>query len=234
MEKLKILIVDDHNLFRDSVAKFIKLYNKYEVAYHAENWSQAVELMKAQVKIDLMVVDLGLSKKGQSDTFSPVEGLELARFLHEQFYVPKMYEWKTILITGQRTDNLGLHIHRAFTYNINGFLLKGCQPEELIKAFDEVMNGRSYYRGEVNKLLSGYMNTRRELPKHEFQSLNPSELETLEMISDGFTSAKIAQVKKISEGGVENIRRKIKEKLGGNNLAHCVSIAYKLGILRIH
>jgi DNA-binding NarL/FixJ family response regulator len=233
-DKIKILIVDDAALIRSSIGRYISIYDELSVEHYAEGWKEADKLLEQKVDIDLMLIDLGLTNHDPAYAFSSNEGLNLAKYLKERHFIPRVYEWKTIIITGQRNPNLGLFIHQAFSANINGFLLKTCPPDELILAFKSVMAGENYYRGEVNRLLSQYMNSRNTLPKNDVRELKPQELEVLELVSEGWKTTEIAKEIPLSNAGVEAIRSKIMEKLGGKNITHCVSIAYKLGILKIH
>lgn len=229
-----IMIVEDHLLLRGMLGKYLQTYPEFHLSHSASSWEEAISTLEQGERIDLILIDLGLTYPG-NQAYQNDAGLLLAKHIMENYFVARVYECKIILITGQDTQNIGLYIYQAFQSHIHGFLHKSSSPDELIMAFKEAVSGRLYYRGEINNLMSNYIQTLRELPRTPTPpSLSPLESEILSMIADGYSSKEMSKKRGTTEAAVEAHRRTLKQKLGAKNMPHAVAIAFKRGILGLH
>jgi DNA-binding NarL/FixJ family response regulator len=202
-QTIRILIADDHPIFRDGLKRLLELEPSFRVVGEASDGVEAVKLTR-QLKPDILLLDLAMPR---------VPGLEaLAELASGQVPV------RTILLTAaiERTQ-----IVEALQLGARGIVLKESATELLMKSIRSVMAGQ-YWVGRES--VSDLVATLRELmprggeePPGRRYGLTPRELEVISTIVAGYTNKDIAEKFSISEQTVKHHLTNIFDKLGVSN-----------------
>jgi len=201
---MKILIADDHSVVRRGLLMIIK--DAYPFAEITEV-TDGTDLIHAAGKNDWNIIISDISMPGKS-------GIEMIKEIKE--IVPKI----PILI---------LSVHAAEQYAVrtikagaSGYLNKESAPEELVKAIDQIMNGRKYITADVAEMLANSINNENEQP-HTL--LSDREYEVLKQIASGKTVSEIADILFLSPNTISTYRSRILEKMNMHSNAELTHYA---------
>ncbi|MEE8448185.1 MAG: response regulator transcription factor [Thermodesulfobacteriota bacterium] len=213
MEPIKVLIVDDHPLFRQGLAGILVEQEGIELVGEAGHGEEAVERVK-ELMPDLVLMDIYMPG---------CDGLEATRRIKKEFpYI------KIIILTVAEEDRL---LFEAIKSGAQGYLLKNIEPTELINMLRGVFKGDApISRHTAAKILSEFGRQIRK--ERELASpLTSREREVLELVAKGLTNKKIGNTLFISEHTVKNHLRNILEKLHLANRAQAVAYALEKGLI---
>lgn len=191
--KVKIGLVDDHQLFLKSLSLMLESFNNYEVVIEALNGKDLMQKIDISGKIpDIMLIDVNM----------PImEGIETTQKLSEKY--PAMH---LIALSMNDQDRAIIGMFRA---GCCAYLLKDTHPTELEKALDEV-KAHGYYNADINNI-----NFRRLLMKsNEKQQivLTPKEQQFLPLACSDLTYKQIAAQMGVSERTVDGYRESLFQK----------------------
>jgi len=218
MEPIKLLLVDDHALFRKGVASALASHTDIEVVGEASNGEEA--LNKAR---DLMpdVILMDISMPG-------CDGLEATRRIKAE--IPYV---KIIILTVAEQDE---SLFEAIKSGAHGYLLKTIEPRHLLEALRGVFKGEApISRVTASKILKEFARrSQRSAPQEAppVGKLSPRESEILELLTKGATNKEIAATLCISIHTVKNHLQNIMDKLHIQNRAQAVAYAFEAGLGR--
>lgn len=205
--RIKVLIVDDHPLFRNGLRQVIVSDSRFELAGEAGDGESALKFI-LEKKPDVAVLDVNLPK---------LTGLEVARRLHG-----KKNPTRIIILTMHKEEEL---INRALDSGAKGFVLKENAVEDILDAIQTVAQGEHYLSPNVSTFLVHRRN-RAELlaaQKSGLDDLTKAERRVLKLVAEKKTSRQIAAELFISPRTVEAHRANIRIKLelrGSHSLLH--------------
>jgi DNA-binding NarL/FixJ family response regulator len=194
-KKERVVIVDDHPLFRERLSELINGEPDLEVCGEAEDAQQAIGLIRDSSP-DLAVVDISL--KGCS-------GLVLIKSIRAlSIGVP-------ILVLSMQDESL--YAERALRSGATGYITKDEPADNVLSAIRRVLAGEIYLSGSMTSvflkgLTSGMKSTARPLDR-----LTDRELEVLELIGHGHTTRQIAETLQLGVATVDTYRARVKEKM---------------------
>ena len=207
MSTIKVIIADDHPVFRNGLENILK---------HVKTIGQIKQAGNGREVIDML--ENGLAEIVFMDINMPVmDGITATRTIKKQFPFVK------VIALSMHDDRE--HIKEMFTAGAVGYLLKNTTKEEVEDAIKTVMNGESFYTKEVSDvLLKNILSTQ---PKNHTitDPLSDREIEVLRLICKQFSTKEIAEQLFISERTVENHRIKLLQKTGSKNIAGLVFYA---------
>lgn len=216
MNKIKILVADDHNIVRESLIAFLKQRKNFQIIGEASNGIEAVKKTK-ELNPDIVLMDIGMPG---------MDGLEATKLI-----VKNNPAIKIIALTVHDEEGYVLEVIHS---GAKGYLLKNTTSDELINAVEMVFNGELYYSREVSQVVvQQYYKT---LEKHEeLNSLNLTarEKEVLKLIANGLQNKEIAEKLFLSIRTVEAHRDSIKKKLKINSTAGLIKYAIKIGLIEV-
>jgi len=210
MSRIKIAIVDDHQLFRDGIHSLLSKHDEFEIVISSENGKDFFEALKKGNLPEILLLDL---------TMPEMNGFEVLIRLKKKY--PRI---KAIAISMHDDGN---YIMQSIRGGAFGYLLKNADEEELLLAIDTVLNGNKYFNQEISQKMINIMSLEGVSPK----KLSPKEMEILKLIADGQTTKEIAQKLFISTRTVETHRNNMMKKLEVKNTPELINKAAQLSLL---
>lgn len=203
----RIVVVDDHPLFRKGLEQFIRSENGFEVCGEAGNSAEAMDLIR-RLKPDLVIVDLSLP--GAS-------GIELIKNIRAEF------TRLAILVLSMHDESL--YALRALRAGAQGYVMKQEALGNIMIAIREILAGRSYLSPAMSsEVITNFAHGSSGKP-NATDKLSDRELEILELIGRGRDVRDIARELHLSPKTVETHRAHIKEKLNLQNARQVVRFA---------
>jgi DNA-binding NarL/FixJ family response regulator len=195
--RTRVLIVDDHPLFRNGLRLVIQNDRRFELVGEAGDGTTAWQSIQNQ-QPDVAVLDINLPG---------LTGLEVARKVHE-----KKLATRVIILTMFKEEDL---INRALDLGVNGFVLKENAAEDIVSAIVTAANGEHYLSPAVSGFLVRRRNRAETLAAHKpgLEDLTKAERRILKLIAEKKTSRAIAGELFISPRTVEAHRANISGKL---------------------
>jgi len=210
IEKINVLVVDDHKIVRDGILSLLQDEPEIQIIAEAENGKDALEKI-LKVQPDLVLIDINM----------PVmNGIECT------YEITKTYPQLKVLALTMLNELE--HIKNMLSAGARGYILKNSGKDELVQAIKSVMAGRNYFSNEVKDMIMMEMIKKKSTPGKiigEKVPLTPRELDVLELILKEFTNQEIADKLFISVRTVDAHRRNLLEKTGSRNTAGLVRFA---------
>ena len=215
MKKIRVLLVDDHQIIRDGIKLILDSAKDIEVMAEASNGTDAIQyLEKNSRNVDIVLMDINMPELNGIDT------IEIITKLHKNL--------KILALTMHSEQTYILKMIRAGAL---GYVLKDAGGEKLIEAIKMVSLGKKYYSNEVSvTLINSIINGNVDNPSSKFD-LTEREIDVLNNIVGGDTNFQIGDKLCISNRTVETHRRNIMKKLNAKNTAEMVHLAVKKGIV---
>lgn len=209
----RILIADDHELFRRGVAAELTQVQGWLVAGEATNGRDAVALA-ASLKPDIVVLDL---------TMPELNGLEAARQI-----VLADPSARILILTAHESEQL---VREVLSAGAQGYVLKSDAGRTLVTALRELLEGRSFFTSNVARMvLEGYLRSesREAVPA---QTLSAREREIVQLLAEGNSNKDIARALNISVKTAETHRSNVMRKMEFDSLAELVRYAIRNNII---
>lgn len=208
-DKVKIILADDHQLFRKGIKALLEENPDFNIIGEAEDGQELITLLET-LHPNIVLIDISMPHKN---------GLEVMKESKSKF--PDV---KFIVLT-MHTD--GHYVAQSVKNGAMGYLMKNTNKEELFEAINEVLFGRKYFNKEISSLLINAM----ALQEDTIKKLSQRESEVLKCVAEGFTTKQIASDLCISTRTVETHRINIMKKLNVSNTAEMINKAKESGII---
>jgi DNA-binding NarL/FixJ family response regulator len=215
MQKIRVLVVDDHTIVRDGISALLALSMDIEVVGEAANGSEALEMVK-KLKPDVVLMDIAMPIMG---------GLEATRRICKEFQTK-------VLILTQYDDKE--YVFPVIEAGASGFISKVAASSELASGIRSVYQGDSYLSPSIAKLLiEDFQHGDRQGSIDPYEQLTSRERDVLKLVAEGYTTQQIASMLVISPKTVEGHRTNLMAKLGIHNRIELVKYAVRKGIINI-
>jgi DNA-binding NarL/FixJ family response regulator len=213
MGDVRILIADDHEIFRRGLAAELAQVPGWVVAAEAANGRQAVELA-AEIKPDIVVMDL---------TMPELHGLEAARRI-----IAADPAARILILTAHESEQL---VREVLSAGARGYVLKSDAGRILVAALQELIEGRMFFTSNVARLVvEGYLRNESRDPDTE-TGLSAREREIVQLLAEGNSNKDIARTLAISVKTAETHRSNIMRKMGFDSLPELVRYAIRNNII---
>lgn len=217
MQKIKVLVVDDHTIVRDGICALLALAGDIEVIGEATNGNEALNRVR-KLSPDVVLMDISMPVMG---------GLEATRRINKEFPGTK------VLVLTQYDDKE--YFFPVIESGASGYISKAAASSELIAGIRSVYRGDSYLSPSVTKLLvDEYKNTSGERVNQDpYNQLTGREREILKLLAEGRGTQEIAKMLVITPKTVEGHKTNLMAKLGVHNRVELVKYALRKGIINI-
>jgi DNA-binding NarL/FixJ family response regulator len=211
----KIIIAEDHRLFREGIKALLEKSAEFQIVAEAGDGLEAIRSARKN-KADLMILDLSMPKLG---------GISAIREIKRQF--PNI---KILVLTIHQSDQ---YVLETFEAGADGYCLKDAGRNELRVAIDSVLAGNTYLSPGISELvMEGYIEGRKKLKtKTTWDTITQREREVLKLLGEGYQNKEIAELLHISVKTVEKHRANIMSKLDLHNAAALTAYAIEKGLV---
>lgn len=208
-----LIIADDHKMFIDGLMSILKEAPEFTVETTFKNGAQVVKYLDINGvgNLHLLITDL---------TMPEIDGIELNAIVKEKYPTLKT------LVVSMHID--GAMIDKLIRNNVDGYVPKNAEKEELLEAIRTIVKGEKYFSAEIKR---AYTDTMFENKKAEEVSLTEREKEVLKLIAEENTTQEIADTLFLSKHTIESYRKNLISKLQVKNLAGLTKHAIKMGLL---
>jgi len=211
--KSRLILVDDHNLFREGLKSLLKDDRRITIVGEARNGREAVKLCQEE-EPDLVIIDIAMPE---------LNGIEATRQILAQTPATKVIA-------------LSMHSSRRFILDMlkagaSGYLLKDCAMEELDMAITAVRDNKMFLSPSIAGTVVRGMVNGGEIHAAEAQKLTSRETEVLQLLTEGKSSRETADLLNVSVKTVQTHRRNIMEKLGLHHITDLTKYAIQQGLI---
>lgn len=213
---MKVLIVDDHFVFREGLHLLLKQSNPVFEILEASNGKEALALINT-TSIDVILMDAEMPE---------MNGLECLKSL-------KQNEFSAIPVIMLTMHNQLNHMLQAYDLGANGYLTKDSSIKEVVLAIETVIQGEEYYAAAIRTPFLKELIRREHTFFDKANKLTSREIEVLQMICREFSTEEIASNLFVSPLTINNHRRSLIAKTGAKNVAGLVMYAVKNGFFVI-
>ena len=217
MQKIRVLVVDDHTIVRDGIAALLSLAGDIEVVGEATNGNEALKMV-SELHPDVVLMDIAMPIMG---------GLEATR------RISKEYPETKVLVITQHDDKE--YVFPVLESGASGLISKAGASSELASGIRSVYQGDSFLSPSVAKLLvENYQHTAGERSQQDpYNRLTGREREILKLLAEGYSTHEIAGMLVITPKTVEGHKTNLMSKLGIHNRIDLVKYALRKGIISI-
>lgn len=215
MDKISLLIVDDHKVVRQGLRGFLELLDDFEIVGEGSNGLEAVS-MAAELKPDVILLDL---------VMPDMDGIEATRRILSADPAARIL----ILSSFSNDDN----VLPAIRAGAMGYVLKDIDPDELAEALRETYRGRSQLHPDIAQKLVAHVQQDEVKPdtaENPLSQLTERELDVLKLIAQGMSNREIANVLSISYMTVKTHVSNLLGKLHLADRTQAAILAIQLGL----
>ena len=209
MNKIKVVLADDHAILSEGTASVLKDFDQFELVGKASNGAEALEMVVSE-KPDVLVSDISMPGLLVFDIIEEIKKHALPT--------------RVLIFTMHDTAD---YVFKALDSGVSGYVTKYAEPDEIIKAIAAVADGQEYYSQSITQIIvQGF----REQKSWENDAHNPlsvltkREREVLMLIVEGLNSKQIAERLYLSERTVSNHRANMLQKCEVNNTVELVKL----------
>lgn len=218
MKKIKVVLADDHQLFRDGLKSILSNVDTIDIIQEVSSGKELINYLQNHY-CDVVLTDISMPE---------ITGIEAAKWINDN-----KPEIKVLI--------LSMHINEAYILNsvkagVKGYLPKDVSKEELLNAIKKVAGGEEYYANEISNILfKSYLNKTKlkaqgRSPKVE---LTQREHEIVKLVAEGFLNKEISDKLSISIRTVDTHKANIIHKLKLKSSIDIVKYAIKNGMIEI-
>lgn len=211
----KIILADDHTLFREGIKALLLTEPDFEIVAEAEDGFAAIRLSQ-ELEPDLMLIDLSMPK---------MNGIEAIRQIRKS-----SQEMKILVVTAYDEEEM---ILAAIKDGADGYVLKDASHSELLVAIQSILSGRRYISSSISDtIITGYLDGKkaREVTS-SLESLTRQEKIIIKLVAEGYRNKEIADELCISEKTVKKHRANLMKKLDLHNVSSITAFSIKHGII---
>ncbi|MFA5328891.1 MAG: response regulator transcription factor [Prolixibacteraceae bacterium] len=212
---IKVILADDHQLFREGLANLLADFPEIEVIAQAVNGKDAIDKAK-QLNPDVVIMDINMPD---------LDGVEAtAQLLKEK--------------PGIKVIGLSMHVDKPYIKGMleagsSGYLFKNCSYDELIKAIQTVYSGKKYLSEKITEILIQEYLNKEEIGPSTSSDLTDRESEILKLIAEGISVSDISNQLFVSIKTINTHKQHILEKLNLKTTTDIVKYALKKGIISL-
>jgi len=210
--KIKLVLVDNHVLFRKGLKAILSDYSDFEVIGDFSNLHESLPLIQFG-NIDILIIDTDFSK-----------------FSSKELKINEPGREKSTKVLALTLENSPIQNLNVITSGVDGYLLKDEEIEDLITNLKKIFEGKFVLSEKLNKNLVDLIQEKMNFPFHYI--LSEREFDVLRLVQDGLTNKEISQNLFLSENTVKTHLKHIFKKLSVKNRKDAIAKAKMWGIFK--
>ncbi len=215
MNKINVMIADDHSLIREGLKQLLEFDGTIKVVCEASNGVECLDKLHI-FNPDVLLLDINMPE---------MNGIEVLKKMKEDQSQIKVL----ILTVHNETD----YLMKAVDIGVDGYILKDSESQELKKAIKAVKDGENYIQPSLIPALNNQL-VNRDTDKDKISSLTNRELEVLVQVANGMFNKEIATNLNISERTVKNHISNIFKKIDVSDRTQAAVFAIKNNIIKLY
>ncbi len=215
MDKINVMIADDHSLIREGLKQLLEFDGTIKVVCEASNGVECLDKLH-MYHPDVLLLDINMPE---------MNGIEVLKKMKEDQSQVKVL----ILTVHNETD----YLMKAVDIGVDGYILKDSESQELKKAIKAVKDGENYIQPSLIPALNNQL-VNRDTDKDKISSLTNRELEVLVQVANGMFNKEIAMNLNISERTVKNHISNIFKKIDVSDRTQAAVFAIKNNIIKLY
>ena len=215
MDKIRVLIADDHTVVREGIRQILSKEPDMEVVAEAGDGLEALEMVRA-ARPDVVLLDIAMPG---------VSGLEAVSLIKESHP-----ECQVVVLTMHSKESM---IHRVLDSGALGYVLKASPASDVIEAVRAATRGEYFLSSKIKaEVVSAYIDSRRQKPPVKgYDLLSEREQQIFRLVAEGNSTNQIAEILSVSPKTVEKHRTNIMKKMGLKDRLELVKQAIRIGII---
>lgn len=211
MNKINVVITDDHKLFRKGIASLLSEFEFIDQIQEAATGLELIEILNsADPRPDLILLDLKMPE---------MDGVEANKIIQERY--PGM---KIIVLSMEDDEQMILYM---INEGVNGYVMKSAEPDELENAICKVIKSGYYFSDSINALIFRNLKNMPQIAGMKNVQLTNREKQVLQLICKAHTDVEIAERLNVSVRTINGFRQNLLDKTGTRNMAGLVVYAIK-------
>ncbi len=216
MNKIRVLLADDHTILRDGIRALLDDQADIDVIGEAEDGLSTVKMV-AKLKPDLVIMDIAMPL---------LNGLEATRQIQRDY--PQV---KVLILTMHENEE---YIRQVLAAGALGYVLKDAAAHDLLGAIRAVHRGEAVLSPAITRLvIEDYLRWGDIRPADTSNGLTPREREILQLIAEGYTNKKIAEILSLSVKTIQSHRSNLMSKLDLHDRGELIKYAIQKKIIDI-
>ena len=204
-ERVRILLIDDHVLFRESLARLLQFEHGFNVVAHCGSGTEAIPMLKSRA-VDVVLLDLDLGPERGADILDHLRAMR--------------FKGKVLLVTAGVDER---EVPALIRKGVAGILKKHASPAFLVQGIRDAMLGKTSFQQELLQKAFEKVET-------DASNIHPTELTTrekqiLSLIFEGFSNKEIANRINVSEGAIKASIQNLFSKTGVRTRSQLVRLA---------
>jgi len=215
MEKIRILIADDHAVVRQGIRQILNQEKGMEVVAEAGDGLEALDMVRA-TRPDVVLLDIAMPG------ISGLEAVSLIKETHPTCAV--------VVLTMHSKESM---VHRVLDSGALGYVLKASPSSDVIEAVNAAVKGEYFLSSKIKaEVVSAYLTSRKEKPAVKgYDLLSEREQQVFRLVAEGNSTNQIAEILSVSPKTVEKHRTNLMKKMGLKDRLELVKHAIRLGIV---
>lgn len=212
--KYNLIIADDHKMFLDGLLSILNAEKDYNILITAKDGKHIIKYLEInpQEKIDLIITDISMPD---------IDGITLNKMVKE-----RKNSIKTLVVSMHKEADM---IDQLIENEVDGYVPKNAEKEELLKAIQSILKGEKYFSKEIRDV---YTENKFSKKKHQDVKLTQREIDVITLIAKEYTTQEIADELFLSKHTIESYRKNLIAKLNVRNLAGLTRYALKMKYIK--
>lgn len=209
MEKIRVFIVDDHEIVRLGLVQYLNSHDTLQVCGQAGDANSAIAAIN-ECMPDIAVVDISLEG---------VSGIDLIKAIKSR------YRQVAVMALSMHAEKEV--VRRALQAGAGGYVLKSEPVDQVVEAIEKIIGGKSYISESLRESLMDIVSMKEEGPEELLTQLTDRELDIFKLIGEGLDRREIAQKMGISTSTIGTYRDRIKNKLNMKSSGELIRFAVR-------
>ncbi len=212
--KYNLIIVDDHKMFLDGLLSILNSEDEYNILLTAKDGKHIAKYLEINPdeRVDLIITDISMPE---------LDGITLNKIIKE-----RKKNTRTLVVSMHNNAEM---IDNLIEHDVDGYVPKNAEKEELLKAIKTILKGEKYFSKEIKDI---YLENKFSKKRQEEIKLTQREIDVITLIAQEHTTQEIADKLFLSKHTIESYRKNLIAKLNVRNLAGLTKYALKMKYIK--